>query len=228
MFDDACPDYSLFLKYSSWKDATQRWAELTYLFLIIFVLHICIVGSSADRRNCVVKLFLEIEDNRQRIANMEETIQKVAKKFINYVEDNDQVLDVEADYLNECIILGLDFLTHPDIQAAIDFGKGHIGLANVEKEIISERLFDDALIPPRLPISNNPVVLDEVQIKEESQDEEVPELESDDEEGQVMRIMEMDEEMFIWMKSGMYIPPNTSTFVQAVVWPQKDWTKRPI
>uniref|UniRef100_A0A915IJR1 Uncharacterized protein n=1 Tax=Romanomermis culicivorax TaxID=13658 RepID=A0A915IJR1_ROMCU len=38
------------------------------------------------------------------------------------------------------------------------------------------------------------MVLDKVQIKEESQDEEVPELESDDQEGQVMRIMEMDEE----------------------------------
>uniref|UniRef100_A0A915K693 Uncharacterized protein n=1 Tax=Romanomermis culicivorax TaxID=13658 RepID=A0A915K693_ROMCU len=103
--------------------------------------------------------------------------------------------------------------------ADIDFGKGHIQLANEEKEIISEKLFDDAQIPPRLPIPNNPVVLEEVQIMEESQDEEVPELESDDEEGQVMRITEMDEETFIWTKWGTYIPPNTTTFVQAVVWP---------
>uniref|UniRef100_A0A915L8Z4 Uncharacterized protein n=1 Tax=Romanomermis culicivorax TaxID=13658 RepID=A0A915L8Z4_ROMCU len=80
----------------------------------------------------------------------------------------------------------------------------------------------------KLPIPNNPVVLDEVQIKEEGQNEEVPELESDDEEGQVMRIREMGEETFIWIKSGMYIPPNTTTFVQAVVWPLKDWTKRRI
>uniref|UniRef100_A0A915JUP5 Uncharacterized protein n=1 Tax=Romanomermis culicivorax TaxID=13658 RepID=A0A915JUP5_ROMCU len=91
--------------------------------------------------------------------------------------------------------MGLAFLAHPIIRAAIAFGKGHIRLANVEKEIISETLFNNAQIPPRLPIPNNPVVLDEVQIKEESQDEEVPELESDAEEGQVMSIMEMEEEM---------------------------------
>uniref|UniRef100_A0A915IV51 Uncharacterized protein n=1 Tax=Romanomermis culicivorax TaxID=13658 RepID=A0A915IV51_ROMCU len=38
-------------------------------------------------------LELTREDNRQQIANMEETIEQVAKKFINSVEDNDQVLD---------------------------------------------------------------------------------------------------------------------------------------
>uniref|UniRef100_A0A915JWX1 Uncharacterized protein n=1 Tax=Romanomermis culicivorax TaxID=13658 RepID=A0A915JWX1_ROMCU len=72
------------------------------------------------------------------------------------------------------------------------------------------------------------MVLDEVQMKEKTQDEDVSDLESNDKEGQVIRIMEMDEETFIWTKSGTYIPPNTTTFVQAVVWPQKDWTKGPI
>uniref|UniRef100_A0A915HT18 Uncharacterized protein n=1 Tax=Romanomermis culicivorax TaxID=13658 RepID=A0A915HT18_ROMCU len=43
-----------------------------------------------------------------------------------------------------------------------------------------------------------------------------------------MWITEMNEEMFIWTESGTYIPPNTTSFVQAVVWPQKDWTKGPI
>uniref|UniRef100_A0A915KH71 Uncharacterized protein n=1 Tax=Romanomermis culicivorax TaxID=13658 RepID=A0A915KH71_ROMCU len=114
------------------------------------------------------------------------------------------------------------------VLAAIDFGKGQIRLANIEKKIISGALFDDAQILPRLPIPSNPMVLDEVQMKEETQDEDVPDLESNDKEGQVMRIMEMDEETFIWTKLGTYIPPNTTTFVQAVVWPEKDWTKGPI
>uniref|UniRef100_A0A915HQS9 Uncharacterized protein n=1 Tax=Romanomermis culicivorax TaxID=13658 RepID=A0A915HQS9_ROMCU len=64
--------------------------------------------------------------------------------------------------------------------AAIDFGKGHIHLANVQREIISETLFDDAQIPPQLPFPNNPVVLDEVHTQE-GHEEEVPELEGDKE-----------------------------------------------
>uniref|UniRef100_A0A915JHT2 Uncharacterized protein n=1 Tax=Romanomermis culicivorax TaxID=13658 RepID=A0A915JHT2_ROMCU len=109
--------------------------------------------------------------------------------------------------------------------AEIDFGKVHIRSANIEKEIISGTLFNDAQIPPRLPIPSNPMVVDEVQIEEEIQDEDVPDLESDEEGGQIMRITEMDEETFIWMKSRTYILWNTTTFVQAVVWPQKDWAK---
>uniref|UniRef100_A0A915HSR8 Reverse transcriptase RNase H-like domain-containing protein n=1 Tax=Romanomermis culicivorax TaxID=13658 RepID=A0A915HSR8_ROMCU len=69
------------------------------------------------------------------------------------------------------------------------------------------------------------MILDEVQIKEEIQDEDIPDLESDDEEGQIMGITEMDEETFIWTKSRTYIPPTATTFVQAVVWPQKDRAK---
>uniref|UniRef100_A0A915K920 Uncharacterized protein n=1 Tax=Romanomermis culicivorax TaxID=13658 RepID=A0A915K920_ROMCU len=39
-------------------------------------------------------------------------------------------------------------------------------------------------------------------MKEETQDEDIPDLESNDNEGQVMRITEMDEETFIWTKWG--------------------------
>uniref|UniRef100_A0A915KCY5 Uncharacterized protein n=1 Tax=Romanomermis culicivorax TaxID=13658 RepID=A0A915KCY5_ROMCU len=38
----------------------------------------------------------------------------------------------------------------------------------------------------------------------------------------------MEEETFIWTKTRTYIWPNTASFVQAVVWPQKGWTRGPI
>uniref|UniRef100_A0A915HNZ5 Uncharacterized protein n=1 Tax=Romanomermis culicivorax TaxID=13658 RepID=A0A915HNZ5_ROMCU len=104
----------------------------------------------------------------------------------------------------------------------MDFGKGQIQLANIEKEIISGMLFDDAQISPRLPIPSNPMILDGVEIKDEIEDEEILDLESDNGEDHVMRITKMDEETFILTKSRTYIPPNTTTFVQAVVWSQKD------
>uniref|UniRef100_A0A915JGQ5 Uncharacterized protein n=1 Tax=Romanomermis culicivorax TaxID=13658 RepID=A0A915JGQ5_ROMCU len=113
--------------------------------------------------------------------------------------------------------------------AVIDFGKGQIQLANIETEIISGTLFDNAQILPRLPIPSNPMVLDAVYTKGNKEKEGKPYLESDDNEDRVMRITKFEEdETFIWTKTRTYIPLYTTTFVQAVVWPQKDWAKGPI
>uniref|UniRef100_A0A915J6H5 Uncharacterized protein n=1 Tax=Romanomermis culicivorax TaxID=13658 RepID=A0A915J6H5_ROMCU len=60
-----------------------------------------------------------------------------------------------------------------------------------EAAIISETLFDDGQIPSRLPILTNPMVLDYVPLQEEVKDEDLPKLETNDEQEQVMRITEM-------------------------------------
>uniref|UniRef100_A0A915JK21 Uncharacterized protein n=1 Tax=Romanomermis culicivorax TaxID=13658 RepID=A0A915JK21_ROMCU len=49
------------------------------------------------------------------------------------------------------------------------------------------------------------MVLDYVPLQEEVKEEDLPELESDDDQEEVMRITEMNEETFIWTKNGTYI-----------------------
>uniref|UniRef100_A0A915IHH3 Uncharacterized protein n=1 Tax=Romanomermis culicivorax TaxID=13658 RepID=A0A915IHH3_ROMCU len=47
-------------------------------------------------------LKLTKEDSRQQITNIEETIEQVARKFINSIEDNDQAVNIEAgDHMNQ-------------------------------------------------------------------------------------------------------------------------------
>uniref|UniRef100_A0A915I4E5 Uncharacterized protein n=1 Tax=Romanomermis culicivorax TaxID=13658 RepID=A0A915I4E5_ROMCU len=50
----------------------------------------------------------------------------------------------------------------------------------------------------------------------------------EDSQESTMRIAEMEDETFIWMKTRTYIPPTTTSFVQAGVWPQKNWPNGPI
>uniref|UniRef100_A0A915I1J8 G-protein coupled receptors family 1 profile domain-containing protein n=1 Tax=Romanomermis culicivorax TaxID=13658 RepID=A0A915I1J8_ROMCU len=133
----------------------------------------------------------------------------------------------ESKKIEQADVIALDGVIIEIYDAAMDFGKGQIQSANIEKEIISGMLFDNAQIPPRLSIPSNPMVLDAVYTKGNKEKEGKPYLESDDSEDRVMRITKFEEdETFIWTKTRTYIPLNT--FVQAVVWPQKDWAKGPI
>uniref|UniRef100_A0A915HYL4 Uncharacterized protein n=1 Tax=Romanomermis culicivorax TaxID=13658 RepID=A0A915HYL4_ROMCU len=144
------------------------------------------------------------------VKQMRELVKKIGKKKFEAEEKITHHFD--ANNLNEGIILGLEFLTHPNIQTAIHFGMGQIQLANIEKDITSGTLLDDAQVPPRLNIPNNLLAPGEMYIKKEIKDKEVPDLESGDEGNQdcMMRITEMEEETFIWTKIRTYIPPNTT------------------
>uniref|UniRef100_A0A915J272 Uncharacterized protein n=1 Tax=Romanomermis culicivorax TaxID=13658 RepID=A0A915J272_ROMCU len=59
-------------------------------------------------------------------------------------------------------------------------------------------------IPPPPPAFQGPLSHQDIMKMEEVKEEELPELESDEEQEQVMQITEMNEETFIWTKSGTW------------------------
>uniref|UniRef100_A0A915JWP0 Uncharacterized protein n=1 Tax=Romanomermis culicivorax TaxID=13658 RepID=A0A915JWP0_ROMCU len=193
------------------------------------------------------------EDHAERMANMEATIEQVAKKFANLPHDSDRDQTIDADiydYMDQRIQTSSDTVslfekisippetnvvsfynsrhtpTIPKIEAKIiieaklknetkKITNGNIqdvatlailesmqravdkstNAVNVERtksalqeqEILDqliETLFDDAQIPSRLPIPTNPMVLDYVPLQEGVKDEDLPELESDDDQEQ--------------------------------------------